>query len=304
MKIYIAKHYWKDGENATWEHHSKIDTELFEYIKKNYHKFVQNKPNMIKQNGYYVYICYEDSKDIYNRSITNATFFISKKVISKELCEQEYQNLELNLAGNNKINLKILTIALLIIIGFFATIFIKNDTKKPSKEILIEENEQIDINEKSKIVQNIAKEKVVDSKWRNNSKTNNKYAPFIKNWNEQIDKYFKNYKEGKEFKLSISSDKKTINKLNELIKPFKNIDEKMLNKTENENIQNKYREFFDKYSNDKNITLEIGDNPQKLQNKLQEITEEKTITDIVKIILKMNNMSIFEMESSQHEEHE
>lgn len=33
MKIYIIKHYWKDGEIATWKCHPKVDKILFQYVK-------------------------------------------------------------------------------------------------------------------------------------------------------------------------------------------------------------------------------------------------------------------------------
>lgn len=86
MKIYIAKHYWRDGEHAIWESHQKIDKRLFEYLKDNYPKFVAQKPKKIKEGKYHVYLCYEDKKDIYERTITNITFFVVKKESDYNFC--------------------------------------------------------------------------------------------------------------------------------------------------------------------------------------------------------------------------
>ncbi len=88
MEIYIAKHYWKNNENATWERHERIDKELFEYLKTNYHNFVKNRPKTLKENGYFIYFCYEDAQDIYDRNITNITFYISKKNMQNDFCNQ------------------------------------------------------------------------------------------------------------------------------------------------------------------------------------------------------------------------
>ena len=80
MSIYIAKHYWKNEENSTWERHEKIDKKLFNYLKDNYETFVKERKNHIKIDKKNIYLCYEDTKDIYERSITNITFlFVQKK---------------------------------------------------------------------------------------------------------------------------------------------------------------------------------------------------------------------------------
>lgn len=123
MKVYIAKHYWKDGEDATWESHKKIDKKLFEYLKSNYHNFVKDRPLIIKEEKKYIYFCYEDTVDVYNRTITNVTFFVSKYEIDKDLseekneklCKKSFDNLELDLLGKKKIK-KVLRIELLCII--------------------------------------------------------------------------------------------------------------------------------------------------------------------------------------------
>ena len=107
MKIYIAKHYWKDNKNATWEKHPKIKESIFSYLKENYSKFVKNRPKVVQKDKFYIYICYEDSKDIYKRDITNITFFISKESVSIDLCKSNYYNLELNIPSENKLNFNI-----------------------------------------------------------------------------------------------------------------------------------------------------------------------------------------------------
>lgn len=116
MKLYMIKHYWKDGENATWECHTKIDKDLFQYVKENYHIFKEERPKVLKKDSTLIYFCYEDTTDFANRSITNMIFFISKKKVNLDLCKKtKIEGLELIIPKkSNSLLIPILGISLLV----------------------------------------------------------------------------------------------------------------------------------------------------------------------------------------------
>ena len=119
MSIYIVKHYWKDNENSTWECHENVEKSLFDYLKDNYHLFVKERTHLIKKNKKIIYLCYEDTEDIYHRPITNITFFVSNKMLEREFCKEKYNNLEMmELKDNKKIFYIIIAILLLMLLYF------------------------------------------------------------------------------------------------------------------------------------------------------------------------------------------
>ncbi len=164
MKVYVVKHYWKDGENATWESHPKVDKEIFEYLKKNYHNFVKDRPLMIKEDKY-IYFCYEEKKDIYNRNITDITFFVSEYKIDEKLCNKKDSNtLELELATpqESQINPFLIRslIGLVAIVGILLFWFYNS-------------NEQKSLENKDKNMTNLSKtEKINSEKEEINIKVN------------------------------------------------------------------------------------------------------------------------------------
>lgn len=196
MSVYIAKHYWKDGEHSTWECHKKIDKQLFKYFKENYHKFVVEKPRMIQQGKQTIYLCYEDKIDSYGRTIVNITFFVLSKKVDYSFCnEVEVKDLELTILEqeNNKLWIAIVVV-ILIGLGIIYKIGLVNG------------NESI-----ASSYTKTAKEKnILD------------YTVFIKNWNTQME----NNSEPK-FKLS-ENNKTVISELNKMVSDF--------NITFNENI--------------------------------------------------------------------
>lgn len=150
MKIYIAKHYWKDGKNATWECHKKIDKELFKYLKNNYHNFVTDKPKMIKQGKYVVYLCYKEGTDSYGRSISEVTFFVLNREIEKDFCKMKVKDLKIILFDKRE---KILLLSSSFLLVAF--LFIMRDTEVKIKE----DNKTI---------------------------ANNNYTVLIKDWNNKL----------------------------------------------------------------------------------------------------------------------
>lgn len=132
MSIYIAKHYWKNNENSTWEYHKKIEKKLFNYLKDNYQLFTKERRTVINRDKKIIYLCYEDTVDVYNRPITNITFFISNKEQSIELCQEVYQNLEIiEKEKNNKV--AYILIFLLLFIILFSTFF--NEEESVNKKL-------------------------------------------------------------------------------------------------------------------------------------------------------------------------
>ena len=116
MNIYIAKHFWKNGESATWECHEKIDKELFKYLKNNYPYFSKDKPKKINIDKHFVYLCYEDGQDNYGRPIVSITFFVSRKDIKNDFCmNKNIDDLKIKILDLKTIAFSILG---LIITGF------------------------------------------------------------------------------------------------------------------------------------------------------------------------------------------
>jgi len=138
MSIYIAKHYWKDNENSTWEYHQKIEKRLFNYLKDNYHTFVKERKMVINRDKKFIYLCYEDTVDVYNRPITNITFFISNQQQSRTLCQETYQNLEIR-EQKEKNRIAYIVMILVLLMLLFFTFFNEEDSKDNrhlTKEIL------------------------------------------------------------------------------------------------------------------------------------------------------------------------
>lgn len=236
MKIYIAKHYWKDGENATWECHEKVDKALFEYLKENYHKFTKNKPKSIEKDKHFVYLCYEEGKDVYGRNITNVTFFISKKRVQIDYCNLAYSDLELNIPQKSKLSL--VHVALLAL-GLIMIYFIFFGDKIDDAKILTNKH-KIEIQHKyedtpSEIREDTTKE--ISSKNLEQEKRddfNEKLKENIKNISYKI----KN--EGNFVQLSTS--------VSDLIKEKKN----SFISNENKKGLEKLRKLFNEYKNKEN----------------------------------------------------
>jgi hypothetical protein len=144
MNIYIAKHYWKDGENATWECHEKIDKELFKYLKDNYTLFINDKPKILEKYQQFIHICYEDTTDVFGRTITNVTFFVMKKKLSMEFCTTSYSNLEIKTKKFEIKTFLIIGITLFILGGLY--IFVpKIKSVPPSSKIVRSNINSLDI---------------------------------------------------------------------------------------------------------------------------------------------------------------
>ena len=94
MKIYVAKHYWRDKETATWQVSSRFDREIFQYIKNNYSQIIHKKVHCLKMNAKYIYIYYKKKKDIYSRDITEIVAYQCKRKIDIGLDKRDNNSLE------------------------------------------------------------------------------------------------------------------------------------------------------------------------------------------------------------------
>ena len=257
MKILIAKHYWKNGENATWEHHLKLDKKIFEYLKENYHNFVKEKPNEIKKDGYFIYLCYEDTKDDHERDITNITFFISKSKPKEpsDLCNQKYENMELKVKSKNhtrNIILVVLAIVTIFSIGFLVI----NSVKKASS-----------------YTQQVVQPKEKD------------YSRFIDSWNEQV--------LNKNYRLTRESNRKLIEQLNGFVKPFyREVNSSLFDNYKQGDIK-KYTQYRLENHIDKEIIFKDKMSKGEIKKSLKEITDETDMDKIVYKVLKMNEIDIF-----------
>jgi len=221
MKVYVAKHYWKDGKNAKWECHEKIDKKLFEYLKNNYHNFVINKPKMIKQDKQFIYLCYQDTKDHFGRNITEVTFFVLSREVENNFCKKKYKNLEFDVWNNRTVLWIFGALFLVVIMGI-------SIVDQSSKVIKVEIEEQI----------------------------GHDYIILIKDWNTQLITSNK-----KEFLLDEDNNTKVILKLNQIMKKF-------------------------------DVTFNENMNEDEIRQVLKKSTKEKSISDIVKKVLMMNDIEL------------
>ena len=256
MKIYIAKHYWKKGENATWECHEKVDKVLFEYLKENYHKFVKSKPKSIEKNSHFVYLCYEESKDIYGRDITNVTFFISKKSGQIDYCHSAYSNLELNIPQKSKLlPIHIVLLVLGLIMVYFIFFGDKTDDINSLTDPHKKEVQHNDINVLSKKKESIVKEEsVIDSKKKKRDDFNNKLRESIQIIPKKIEKYedFNHLNKStssliRKIKNPLTSDKnkREIEKLKDLVNEYGRVLKGGLEVTVKIVIPNKIRKKYE-----------------------------------------------------------
>ncbi len=114
MANYKVKHYWKDGASSVWEADKNLNKEIFEYLKKNYHSFVEKRPKSLLYKEHTISFKYIDGKDSFGREITDVTFYISN---SKKV---------------NKNIIIYLFIFLLIIISIFVIRFVDKNNPKPN----------------------------------------------------------------------------------------------------------------------------------------------------------------------------
>jgi len=258
MKVLVAKHYWKNGENATWECHPKLDKKVFEYLKENYHNFVKDRKNKIEKFGYFIYPCYVDAKDDHERDITNITFFVSKSKVNTNLCNQKYNNLELKIKEHKskKIIMGINIIAFLLI-GFLVINLLESKNSS-SKEYIVEE-------------------KVQD------------YSLFIKNWNDQVQKIT----DEKKFLLTRDNNIKLIEQLNDFEKPFyEDFNSSSFDEYKQGDIK-KYKKYLsDNHINNVKVFKKTMSR-DGIEKSLQKITKENTKFSIVSKVLMMNDIDIF-----------
>jgi hypothetical protein len=68
-----CKHYWKGGENATWEVSPNFPKMVKEYIKRHYDKLERSQPETQKIDGYKTTLTYNNTHDKYGRRIVEIT---------------------------------------------------------------------------------------------------------------------------------------------------------------------------------------------------------------------------------------
>ena len=80
-RFYIARHYWKDRENASWQISRQFPPELLEEIKAEYSSLESEQPEYRQYNGGTVFFVYEEAEDIYGRKITEITATTCRKCL-------------------------------------------------------------------------------------------------------------------------------------------------------------------------------------------------------------------------------
>ena len=94
MKIafYKAKHFWKDGESATWLKSGKFDENLFSKLKEQYEELKYSKKKYIDIDGKILFLFYETKKDFHDRPITEITALVASKKV--KISDDIYNNLK------------------------------------------------------------------------------------------------------------------------------------------------------------------------------------------------------------------
>lgn len=149
MANYKVKHYWRDGASSVWEADEKLDREVFEYLKKNYHSFVEKRPKSLSHKNHKILFEYKDSKDSFGRDITDIVFDISILKVS-----------------NQKRKIYFFIFLLLFILGsiFFYSIDSKENNNKPNSS------------KNSILVKKESSEKLIDKDWNF----------FVTDWNKKL----------------------------------------------------------------------------------------------------------------------
>jgi len=73
MNFHIARHYWKNAENASWQVAEDFPKDLLENFKEDYSFLESKRPEYKRYDGGTIFYYYKDAKDIYGRSITEIT---------------------------------------------------------------------------------------------------------------------------------------------------------------------------------------------------------------------------------------
>ena len=72
-EFFIARHFWKEGRNATWEVSEKFPESLLEHLKSDYTMLENEQPKFIDYPQGTVFLVYNENKDIYKRKIIEIT---------------------------------------------------------------------------------------------------------------------------------------------------------------------------------------------------------------------------------------
>jgi len=107
------------------------------------------------------------------------------------------------------------------------------------------------------------------------------YSPLLDSWNEQI----QNNTDKKKFLLSRDSNEKVINQLNEWMKNFY-----VLEATDSV----EYNQFLESNKLEKLVEFNTAMSEDEIREKLKTLSKEKTISSIVRKVLRMNDIEFWE----------
>ncbi len=88
-----AKHFWKNGESATWIKSDHFKKNAFEKLKEEYENLKYSRKNYIQIEGKTLFLFYQSKKDFADRSITEITALqMDKKVNDLDRTFQSIKN--------------------------------------------------------------------------------------------------------------------------------------------------------------------------------------------------------------------
>jgi hypothetical protein len=110
VKFHIARHTWKEGENAGWSYNG-LPSDIQNDLEKDYYRLARNKPDHEIYKNRLVFFIYEETKDFIHRPITEITAICSDIYISysKEVYDELERTVRAidNECASVKLNIKI-----------------------------------------------------------------------------------------------------------------------------------------------------------------------------------------------------
>lgn len=92
IKLYKAKHFWKNRENATWIKSDLFDDEVFSEFKNRYESIKYSKERYITIRDKTLFLFYQSKKDIFDRKTTEITgLLVDKRVRDADILYDKIQ---------------------------------------------------------------------------------------------------------------------------------------------------------------------------------------------------------------------
>lgn len=192
LNFKCARHFWKNGRDATWEVAEGFPTYVLDWLKENYPHFEEKRPKYETFQNSTIFFFYNDTQDIFGRDIIEITFwYVKYKFLHPEIvytrlknkaCSLKYERiLSFNVEKNNIldvtdvktkvkgrisdkyfkskqlvfIGITVISLVVLSFNGFFLNNAKRSSLSIPEKKNIIETNNKIEKQRKNHKKDNI-----------------------------------------------------------------------------------------------------------------------------------------------------